>query len=322
MNKFKRVALTLGLAVLAGLAQAQPQGYPNKPVKAIVTLQAGAGTDILARYMMDALSRATGKNFYIENHPGAGGNIGMSIGEKSPPDGYTLQFSGLGSQIINPLVYTNPGWDPKNFDGVLMVARLPFLIAVNNDLPAKNLQELIALSKAKPGTLNISVTSTTSRIAFELLKRTSDISLFPITYNSPNPASVDVISGRVSVIIETVSALLPQIDNRKLKAIAITTQKTSSLMPNVKSISEQGVPGFGEFVGWTSLLVPKGTSTEIINWLNVELNKILVRPETIKRLAELGSEPGSGTPQELAVYFASERAKWSPIIREAGIKVN
>lgn len=195
-------------------------------------------------------------------------------------------------------------------------------MAVNNDVPAKNLQELIALSKANPNKLNISVTSTTSRIAFELLRRTSDISLFPITYNSPNPASVDVIAGRVSVIIETLSSMLPHVESGKLRPIAITTQKTSALMPNLKSISEQGVPGFGEFVGWTSLLVPKGTPPDVINWLNAELNKILALPETRKRLAELGSEPGSGTPADLAAYFASEREKWAPIIRAAGIKVN
>ncbi len=320
MLSLNRFVLALTVALLG--CNAWAQGYPNKPVKAIVTLQPGSGTDILARYMMDALSRTTGKNFFIENRPGAGGNIGMAIGEKSPPDGYTLQFSGLGSQIINPLVYSNPGWDPKNFDAVILVARLPFLMAVNNDVPAKNLQELIALSKANPNKLNISVTSTTSRIAFELLRRTSDISLFPITYNSPNPASVDVIAGRVSVIIETLSSMLPHVESGKLRPIAITTQKTSALMPNLKSISEQGVPGFGEFVGWTSLLVPKGTPPDVINWLNAELNKILALPETRKRLAELGSEPGSGTPADLAAYFASEREKWAPIIRAAGIKVN
>lgn len=124
MLSLNRFVLALTVALLG--CNAWAQGYPNKPVKAIVTLQPGSGTDILARYMMDALSRTTGKNFFIENRPGAGGNIGMAIGEKSPPDGYTLQFSGLGSQIINPLVYSNPGWDPKNFDAVILVARLPF----------------------------------------------------------------------------------------------------------------------------------------------------------------------------------------------------
>ena len=325
----RRIILRAGLALagvwtalVQGLAAAQPAGYPARPVRAIVTLQPGAGTDIMARYLLDALARATGKSFFVENRPGAGGNIGMALGEKAAPDGHTLQFSGLGSQIINPLVYANPGWDPKNFDGVIMVARLPFLIAVNNQLPARNLTELTDWSRAHPGQLNIALTSTTSRLAHELLRRTSELNLFPIAYTSPNAAMVDAIAGRVAVVIETVSALQPQIESGKLRALAITTQKESALMPGLKSVAEQGAPRFGEFVGWTSLLVPHGTSRDIVGWLNAEFNRILAQPATRKRLAELGAEPGSGTPEELAAYFAAERDKWAPIIRVAGIRAD
>lgn len=314
--------MVLALHCVAPVATAQPAGYPSKPVRAIVTLQPGAATDILARFVMDALSRASGKSFFVDNRPGAGGNIGMAIGEKSPPDGYTLQFSGLGSQIINPLVYALPGWDPKNFDGVVMVARIPFLMAVNKDLPVKSFADLVGYTKANPGKVNIALTSTTSRLSHELLKRVSEVDLFPIAYTSPNAAMVDAIAGRVSVVIETTSALTSQVESGKLRAIAITTLRESPLMPGLQSLAKQGAPRFGEFVGWTSLLVPHGTPREIVQWLNVEINKILAEPATRKRFAELGAEPGSGTPEELTAYFAGEREKWTPIIKAAGIKAD
>ncbi len=214
---------------------------------------------------------------------------------------------------MNPIIYSNPGWEAKDFDPVIMVARVPYLVLVGNEVPAKSLQELIALSKANPDKLNIAVTTSTSRVALDLLRKTSGLAITPVAYNSVSAATVDVISGRVTAILETSSAMQQHVESGKLRPLAITTLKTSPLMPNLKSISEQGVPQFGEFVG---------TPPDIVHWLNTELNKVLTNPETRKRIAELGAEAGSGTPQDLGNYVAAERAKWSPIIREAGIKAN
>ncbi len=313
-------AAALFVALAAGGAHAQ--SYPDKAVKATVSVAPGTASDVLARFVMDALSRSTGKNFFVENRPGAGGNIALAAGAKAPPDGYSVQFSGLGQQIMNPLIYSSPGWESKDFDPVIMVARVPYMVLVGNDVAAKNLQELIALSKTNPDKLNIAVTTSTSRVALDLLRKTSGLAITPVAYNSVSAATVDVISGRVTAILETTSAMQQHVDSGKLRPIAITTLKTSPLAPNVRTISEQGVPQFGEFVGWTAMFVPRGTPPEIVTWLNTEMNKVLATPETRKRIAELGAEAGSGTPQELASYIAAERVRWTPIIREAGIKAN
>jgi len=322
LSCFARVAVALSVGMAACQAQAQAQTYPNKPVRALVSVAPGSASDSVARYLMDTLSRTTGKNFYVENKPGAGGNIALAIGAKSPPDGYTLQFSGLGQQIMNQFTYAQPGWESKDFDPVVLVARLPYVIAVTNDVPAKNVKELIAFAKTKPGGLNTAVTTSASRAALELFKKSSGMPIFPINYNSSNPAVVDLASGRVSAMIESLAAMLPHIESGKVRVIAITTARRSPLAPNIPTIAEQGVPEFGEFVGWTSLFVPHGTPNDIVTWLNTELNKIMSQPETRKKLAELGSETGGGTPQDLVTYVNAERDRWGPIAREAGFKAN
>ena len=318
MQLLSRLTLVFFVALLSSNTLAQ--NYPNRPIRAIVPIPAGSGTDVMARFVMDGISKATGKSLIVENRPGAGSNIGMAAGEKAAPDGYTVTFGGWGAYIINPLIYDLPGWDAKNFEPVVMVGRLPFVAVVNVDVPVKTFPELIAYSKSNPGKVNIALPSTSAKVIFELLKRTTEASLFPVSYATNNPAVVDTVAGRVSVMVDTVSALLPHVNSGRLRAIAITTQKTSFLLPNLKSIAEQGAPAFGEVVGWTSILVPKGTPAEAVSWLNAEVNKVLAHPDTRRRLADLGAEPGGGTSQELGAYFVAEREKWAPIVREAKIK--
>ncbi len=323
MTAMFRVSTIIGTAALLtalALPQAHAQAYPNRPVKMIVTVQAGSGSDNLARYFANLLSQTSNERFYVENRPGAGGNIGMSIAEKSAPDGYTVSFSGFGTSIINAYVYTNLGWDPKNFDPILLVAKLPFVIAVNPKTSINSLTDLVAQSKAKPGTINIAVTSTTSRLVYEMLKKATGLMLYPVSYGTPAPAMLDGIEGRVSVVMETISALRTHTASGRLKPIAITNLKSGALVPGVRSVGEQGFPAFGEVSRWTSLIAPRGTPNEAITWINREMNKILLLPETKTRLTELGAEPGSGTPQELAAFVAGERERWGPIIKEAGIK--
>jgi len=320
MQLFSRFIPIVLVSLFASTSLAQT--YPNRPIKAIVPIPAGSGTDVMARFVMDGIAKATGKSLVVENRPGAGSNIGMAAGEKAAPDGYTVTFGGWGAYIINPLIYDAPGWEAKNFEPVVMVGRLPFLMAVNPDLPVKTFPELIAYTKSNPGKVNIALPSTSARIILELLKRTTEVSLFPVSYATANPALVDTAAGRVSVLVDTAAALLPHVNSGRLRAIAITTQKTSALLPNLKSISEQGAPAFGEVVGWTSIMVPKGTPQEAVQWLNTEVNKVLSLPDTRRRLADLGAEPGGGTPQQVGAYYVAEREKWAPIIRDAKIKAD
>jgi len=321
--RFTRLAVAAFAVLGACHAVAQPAGYPGKPVKAIVSVAPGSASDSLARYVMEALSRTTGKNFYVENRPGAGGNIALSLGAKSPPDGYTLQFSGLGQQIMNQFTYAQPGWESKDFDPVVLVARVPFVLAVSNGVPARNLKELIAFARTNPGGLNTAVPTSSSRAALELLKKSSGgMPVVPINYTATNAAMLDVVSGRVTAMVDTLPALQPHIDTGKVRAIAVTTEKRTPLAPNIATIAEQGVPGFGDFVGWTAIFVPHGTPNDIVTWLNAEINKIMAQPETRKKFVEMGAEIGSGTPRDLGAYVDAERDKWGPIIREAGIKAN
>jgi tripartite-type tricarboxylate transporter receptor subunit TctC len=262
-----------------------------------------------------------GQKFVVENRLGAGGNIGSAAVARSAPDGYTLVLGTLGTHVFNPVMYAALDFDPeKDFEPIVLVAKLPFLICVTPSFPAASIPELIAAVKSRPDSVNVAITSTTSRVVYEFFKKSAGISLFMVPYAGQGPAIIDVMEGRVPVIMEPVTSLLPHVSSGKLKALAITTRNSSALMPGLKSVAEQGMPEFGEYVGWTALFGPKGVPRDVVNLLNSEFNKLLSQPETRKRLLELGSEAGSGSPQELAAYVAAERERWSPIIRAANIK--
>ena len=316
-------AITVAAICLGSSFGAIAQAYPAKPVRIIVTAQAGTGSDVATRYFADAMARATGQKFLVENRVGAGGNIGMAAAAKAPADGYSLVLGSLGTNVMNQFLYSSLGFDPeKDFEPIGLVAKFPFLIAVSPSFSATTLQGLIAEAKAKPESINFAVTSTTTRMPYELLKKTTGAPFYLINYNGPGPAIPDVISGRVQVIIETAAALRAFVASGQLRPLAITTRKTSPLMPDLKSVVEQGVPGFDEFVGWAGFFAPAGTPVEALRYLNAETNKVLALPETSKRFQELGFEPGGGTPQELAAYVVAERLRWGPIIKAAGLKVD
>lgn len=312
------VLLVISLGLAAG-ASAQP--YPSKPVRVIVPFGAGSGSDVLVRYVMEFLGQNLNQRFVVDNRPGANGNIGLVAGATSAPDGYTLVSGGLGSNAMNQFLYPpgGMGLDPeKDLDTVLLLARLPFVIAVSPSFPPNNIQELIAVAKAKPNSVNVAITQSTTRMVFELFNSMAGVQLFGVPYKATGTALTDVFSGRVPVAIETAASLRPHVASGKLKPLAITSRSGSDLMPGLKSVAEQGIADF-EFVGWVSLYMPKGSPREAITLINTELNKILAKPETKKRFLELGLEPGSGSPQDLAKWETSERARWGPIIKAAGL---
>ncbi len=315
-------AVTSGLS-LAGLpALAQSQAYPNKPIKMILGFGAGSGTDIIARYLSDILTRSMGQPFVVENRAGANGNIGMQAGSKAPADGYTLVLGGLGVNAMNQFLYPpgTLGFDPeKDFDTVILVGKLPFMVAVGPHVAANNLTELVAASKAKPGSINASVSTTSSRMAFEVFKKTTGAALTMVPYKTPATAIIDALAGRLEVCVETISTLRPHIGAGRLKAIAVTGPTSTDLMPGVKSAAEQGVPDF-QIVGWISMYMPRGAPRSAINTINAELNRVLALPETRARFAELGVEAGSGTPQNMHDFEDSERKRWGPLIKAADIK--
>lgn len=309
-----------GLA--AGLALAlfaAAQGYPHKPVKIIVAYQAGQGTDVATRHFADQLSKALGQSFYIDNKPGGGGNIGTEAAARSAPDGYTLTMGTSATHGSNQFLYKSVPFDAeKDFEPIILIGSFPMVIAAHPAFPANSVAELIAGVKSNPRSSDIALPSTTARIVFELLKMQSHAPLFGVPYKGSATAMTEVMGGQLPLIIDNLAAARPQVAGGKIKALAVTSLKGTDLLPGVKPVAEQGLPGF-EVIAWNALYAPKGTPKEIINLLNKELNKILVQPETRKALVTLGYDAGGGTPEQLAELGRSERRKWGPIITAAGI---
>jgi tripartite-type tricarboxylate transporter receptor subunit TctC len=316
-------ALAHAAALVGGLALGLPAGaqtWPSKPIKIVVPYQAGQGTDVGARYFAEQLSKALGQQVYVDNKPGAGGNIGTADAARSPNDGYTLLMGTVATQTMNEFLYPSVGYDSqKDFEPVALVGMLPMVISANPSFPANSVAELVAAAKAKPDKIDIALPSTTARLVFELLKDKSGAPLFGVPYKGSATAMQEVTGGQLPVIIDTATATRGQVAGGKLKALGITTLKSSALLPGVKSVAEQGFPGF-EVTAWAALYAPRGTPKAIVDRLNAEVTRILAEPETRQRLLQIGFEPAGGSPDELASFEKRERDKWGPLIKAAGLK--
>ena len=314
------LAASSTLALVAGGAVAQT--YPTKPVKIIVPFPPGQGTDVATRFLAERLTKTLGHNFLIENRPGASASLGTEALARSNPDGYTLGIGTSGTHTMNPGLFPNLGYDPdKDFEPIILTGMLPLMVAAAPGFPANSIQELIALARAKPDTINVALPAAPQRIAFELLRQQGGAPLFGVPYKGSATALPEVMSGQVPLIIDSITALRPHVNAGKLKALAVTSPNASDLMPGVKSVAEQGLPGF-ELTAWNAFFAPKGTRQAVVLLINAEVSKILAEPETRQRLMALGIEVAGGTPQELAARVRNEREKWSRIIRSANIKAD
>ena len=278
--------------------------------------------DVGARLFAEQVGKALGKQVYVDNKPGAGGNIGTEAAAHAANDGYTLLMGTVATQTMNEFLYPSTGYDSaKDFMPIILVGMLPMVISANPEFPPKTIQELIAAAKAQPDKINIALPSTTARIVYELLKARTGAPLFGVPYKASATAMTETIGGQVPVIIDTATATRGQAQSGKLRPLGITTLKSSELLPGVKSVAEQGVDGF-EVTAWAAMYAPAGTPKEIVARLNAEVAKILALPETRQRLLQLGFEPVSGTPEQLAAFEKTERAKWGPLIKAAGLKAD
>ena len=308
------------LAALLLTGEAGAQNYPARPVRIIVPYQAGQGTDVVARYFAEHLSRTMAQRFYVENKPGAGGNIGTEQAAHAEADGYTLLMGTNATQTMNEFMYTSLGFDPaRDFSPIILVGKLPMVLAANPSFSGNSLADLIAAAKATPDKVDIALPSTTARIVFEFLKGRTGASLFSVPYKGSATAMTDVLGGQVPLIIDTVTALRGHVADGKLKALGITALKSTELMPGVKPIAEQGVADF-EVTAWNAFYAPRDTPQSILDLLSSELAKAIALPETKKRLLELGFDPGGGTPADLTKFEALERTKWGPIIKATDLK--
>jgi tripartite-type tricarboxylate transporter receptor subunit TctC len=313
--------LTAGaLAAPAMSRLAWAQAYPSQPIRIIVGFSAGSGSDIYARLMAQWLSERLGQSIIIENRPGAGGNIGTEAAAKSPPDGYTL-LQTVPAHAINDSLYEKLNVNfLRDLAPVGGVARVPFVLVVNLSVPANTVPEFIAYAKANPGKLNFSSPGigTGIHMAGELFKLMTGVQMIHVPYRGAAAAMTDLIGGQVQLMFDTTAASIPHIRAGKVRPLAVTTATRSALLPDLPTIGDF-VPGY-EASGPFGLAAPKNTPADIVAKLNGEINAVLADPKVKARLADLGSEPLTGSPAEFEKLMTSETEKWAKVIRTANIK--
>lgn len=311
--------LVLGLFSAGAGAQ---DSYPHKPIRLLVPVAPGGGTDFIARLIGQKLNEAWGQPVIVDNRPGAAGNLGVEIAAKAVPDGYTLVIP-ITSFPINPSLYSKLPFDTvRDFVPVTLIASAPLLLVVNPKVQANSVKDLIALAKARPGELNYanSGSGTTAHLAGELFKRMAGVDIVSIAYKGGGPAVIDLIAGNVQIYFSTIPAALPQVKAGRLRALAVTSNKRVKEIPDVVTVSESGLPGF-EVVAWFGLFAPARTPQSIVKKLNGEVVRILNTSDMRDKMSGQGLIPSSNTPEELGVFLKAEVAKWSKLIKEANIRI-
>jgi tripartite-type tricarboxylate transporter receptor subunit TctC len=314
-------ALLTAIALLASTAS-PAQKYPDRPVRVLVPFPAAGGTDILARMFLQKVSERLGANFVIDNRAGAGGTIGTEIVSKAPPDGYTILICSS-SHTINPSVYKKLGYDPiRDFAPITMLASGPGMLVVHPSVPANNVKELIALAKAKPGQLIYASAGngTPPHLAAELFKSMAGVDLVHVPYKGNVPAFIDLISGAVQVSFPTITSGLPQVRAGKLRGLGVTSKERSSVVPDIPTIAEAGLPGY-ESSTWYGMLAPAGTPATIVRTLHDQMVQVLKLEDIREKLLAQGLEPVGSSPAEFASIIAAELVKWRKVVSAAGMKV-
>ena len=311
----------LALAVASGAA-AQAT-YPDKPIKMIIGFPPGGAPDVVARLVGQKLSESLGQPIVMDHATGAGGNIAMERLSKAAPDGYTLGFLVNGQLVINPSLY-KLAYDPaKVFAPISQVTVTPNMLVVNNAVPAKNVQELVALARAKPGELTFASggTGTGNHMAAELLKSVARIDVRHIPYKGVLPAVPDLIGERVTMMFSPMPVVLPYVRDGRLRGLAVTSLQRAASAPDLPTIAESGYPGF-EVTIWYAILAPAGTPPAIVRRLNQEIVKALAQPDVRAKLADQGLEPIGNSPEELAAVIRSETSTWARVVRDANIQAD
>lgn len=312
-------------ATLAGLPRpaAAQAAWPDKVIRVIVPYAAGQGADVLMRVVAQELSRELGQTIVVDNRAGAGGNIGASAAAKAAADGYTFMLGTNATNAANEFLYPNPGYNAaSDFDAVGMIGLLPMVICTSlPDLPTNGIAELIARARAKPDTLNVGLPSTTASVVLAQFVKAAQAPLFAVKYKASGQSMTDVIGGQISLVVDTVTAARPHLAGGKLRALGITSLKASEMLPGVKPVSEQGVPGF-DVVAWDALFAPRGTPKDVVQKMADHLQQALQRPELRARLLEIGVEPLVMGPAPLDAFVKDERRKWGAIIKAANIRID
>ena len=317
-----QIALTtFSLIGLTQSALAQDT-YPNKPIKVVVPFPAGGATDMLTRGITEKLSQKLNQPIVIENKPGAGANIGAATVAKASPDGYTLLMGSIGSHSIAVTYYKDPGYNfQKDLVAVSAAGTLPNIVVTGMEVPANNLKELVALAKAEPGKLTCGSSGTGGLIHLtcEMFKVAAGVDILHIPYKGTSLLLPDLIAGRVTMALDTLPPYIPMLREKKVKALAITTSKRSSLFPDLPTVAESGYPGF-ESVASYGFFAPTGTPPAIIARLSREINLVLQDQELKDKLLKQGIELGGSTPEALQAFANGEINKWAKVIKESKIQ--
>jgi tripartite-type tricarboxylate transporter receptor subunit TctC len=319
---FRHALLLVPAFIALAAAPAGAQSYPVRPVRVIVPFPAGAGVDITTRLIAPRLSEALRQQLVVENRAGAAGNIGAEVAARAAPDGYTL-LAAPASLAISQTLYKKLPFDlVRDFQPVAMLASVPFILVVHPSLPVKNVKDLIALAKSRPGQINYASTGSGSspHLTAEMLKMQARIDVVHVPYKGTPLAVTDLLSGQVSFMFANALSVLPQVSAGRLRALGITSAKRSATTPQLPTMAESGMPGF-ESGTWFALLAPAGTPREVVARLSGAVARVTQNKDVREKLAAQGAEALTMTPEQTAAYIKNEIAKWGKVVRDSGAMV-
>ncbi|MBI2318222.1 MAG: tripartite tricarboxylate transporter substrate binding protein [Betaproteobacteria bacterium] len=320
MNVAHKLGLAFALAIATACGESAAQTYPNKPLKFVVGFPPGGGTDLIARIVAERLSERLGQPIVVENKPGADAIIATEYVAKSAPDGYTLLAASSGAMTFSPGMYDRLPYDTvKDFAAITQLVTYPILVVAHPSVPANSIKELIALAKAKPGSLFFAGGAPPFRMTMELFKKQAGVDMVYVPYKGTGPTIAAAVAGEVAIAAIDMAPALPQLKAGKLRALAVTGPKRSSVVPGVPTMAESGLPNF-EVVIWTSLFAPAGTPRAIIDKLYGEVTAVLKTESVKARFASLSYDPGGMPPEQFAATVKADRDKWTRVAKEANIR--
>ena len=325
MNKINGLTLLILFGALLGSHAALAQtaaNYPARTVRFIAPFPPGGSTDLLARLVALKLSEAWGQQVIVENRGGAAGTIGVELAARAAPDGYTIVMGHVGTFGVNPTLYPKLPYDAiRDFAPITVLATVPNGMAVHPSLPVKTARDFVALAKAKPGELLYASggSGSASHLAGEYFKLLTKIEMVHVPYKGTAPAMISMISGQTTMTITGMVALMPHVKSSRLKLLGVATLKRLSIMPEIPTINESGVPGY-DANQWYGVLAPAATPRDIVAKLHADIIKVLARPDVKERLAADGAEPVANTPEQFAAHIKSEIARWAPVVKASGTK--
>ena len=322
-TKFKKIRVVLAAASLLA-ASTVMAAWPERPVKIIVPAAAGSSPDILARLFGNELGKKLNQPVVIDNRPGAAGNIGMQALATAPADGYTLAYGNNATLTTNEFLFSKLPYEPAKLEPIIILVRTPSVLVVNATSPAKNVMDLVALSKqagGKPFSFGSGGSGTSGHLAAEMLKTITGMQGQHIPYKGAPQAMNDLMGGSIEFLFDNMASAMPNVTSGKLRALAVTTKERSKIYPDIPTMQEAGIKDF-EMTAWGSFVAPPGTPQDVVLRINKELNDVLKDPRVLKQLEQLTFMPIGGTPADLSELIRTERVKWGEVVRQSGAKLD